>query len=63
MAKCEVHISIVTDLMMLIFFDIRVCHLAGVVINQLKENQPELGINDHQVKCVEIAGLCQDIGK
>ena len=47
-----------------VYIYISVCHLAGVVINHLKENnQEDLKISDHEEKCVEIAALCQDIGK
>lgn len=39
-----------------------VCHLAGQLVKSLKEKQPELKITDDDVKCVQLAGLCHDIG-
>ncbi|XP_013073388.2 deoxynucleoside triphosphate triphosphohydrolase SAMHD1-like [Biomphalaria glabrata] len=39
-----------------------VCHLAGVFIKALRETQPELGITDQDILCVQIAGLCVNLG-
>ena len=39
------------------------CYLAGKVIKHLKRDQPELEITDFEVKCVQLAGLCHDLGK
>lgn len=39
-----------------------VCHLAKVFVNILQENQPELNITLQDALCVEVAGLCHDIG-
>ncbi|KAJ3150639.1 SAM domain and HD [Geranomyces variabilis] len=41
---------------------IGVCHLAGVLVEHFRTNQPELGITDNDVKCVKLAGLCHDLG-
>ncbi|KAG6818716.1 hypothetical protein H0H93_002532 [Arthromyces matolae] len=39
-----------------------VAFLARSMATDLKNNQPELGITDRDVECVEIAGLCHDLG-
>jgi deoxynucleoside triphosphate triphosphohydrolase SAMHD1 len=39
-----------------------VFYLASKLINNLKNNQPELNISDDDIECVEIAGLCHDLG-
>eukprot|EP00966_Prymnesium_polylepis_P115223 2663584-Prymnesium_polylepis.1 len=41
---------------------IGVAHLAGVQINHLRKEQPELGISDDDVLCVKLAGLVHDLG-
>ena len=39
-----------------------VAHLAKVFVNYLQENQPELNITEQDALCIELAGLCHDIG-
>ncbi|KAF7354635.1 Deoxynucleoside triphosphate triphosphohydrolase SAMHD1 [Mycena sanguinolenta] len=39
-----------------------VAHLARSMVEHLRLNQPELGITPREVNCVQIAGLCHDLG-
>jgi HD superfamily phosphohydrolase len=39
-----------------------VSHLAKLFVGHLRANQPELLITDEEILCVEIAGLCHDLG-
>ena len=39
-----------------------VCHLAGQLLKAIMNNQPELDVSDKDMLCVEIAGLCHDLG-
>uniref|UniRef100_A0A8C2IUS8 HD domain-containing protein n=1 Tax=Cyprinus carpio TaxID=7962 RepID=A0A8C2IUS8_CYPCA len=39
-----------------------VAYLAGCLVKILHDNQPELNITKHDFLCVQIAGLCHDLG-
>ncbi|XP_051742784.1 deoxynucleoside triphosphate triphosphohydrolase SAMHD1-like [Ctenopharyngodon idella] len=41
---------------------IGVAHLAGCLVKSLQEKQPKLHIDNRDVLCVQIAGLCHDLG-
>ena len=47
---------------MTFFTIIGVAHLARLMVDRLRENQPDLNITDRDVRCVELAGLCHDLG-
>ncbi|XP_059178802.1 deoxynucleoside triphosphate triphosphohydrolase SAMHD1-like [Physella acuta] len=42
---------------------IGVCHLAGQLARSLQEHQPSLGITEQDILCVEVAGLCFNLGR
>ena len=44
-------------------YTLRVAHLAGELVQMLKQQQSELEITDDDVLCVKIAGLCHDLGE
>ncbi|KAF5343308.1 hypothetical protein D9756_011590 [Leucocoprinus leucothites] len=39
-----------------------VAYLSRLLASRLQSNQPELNITDRDIDCVEIAGLCHDLG-
>ncbi|XP_060772802.1 deoxynucleoside triphosphate triphosphohydrolase SAMHD1-like isoform X2 [Neoarius graeffei] len=41
---------------------IGVAHLAGCLLKSLRDKQPELNITEKDILCVQIAGLCHDLG-
>ena len=45
-----------------IFCIVGVAYLARSMATHLQKSQPKLGITDRDVECVEIAGLCHDLG-
>lgn len=38
------------------------CYLAGILIDRLHKDQPELGINERDITCIRVAALCHDLG-
>ena len=41
----------------------RVGYLAGELVETVQRKQQELGINEVDVLCVKLAGLCHDLGQ
>ena len=50
------------EYMLLTALSCSVSHLAGQLARSLRRRQPELDITDQDILCVEIAGLCHDLG-
>ncbi|XP_042872916.1 deoxynucleoside triphosphate triphosphohydrolase SAMHD1-like [Penaeus japonicus] len=44
------------------YISYRVCHLAGQLVRAIQARQPNLGITRKDVLCVQMAGLCHDLG-
>ncbi|XP_053400920.1 deoxynucleoside triphosphate triphosphohydrolase SAMHD1-like [Mercenaria mercenaria] len=40
-----------------------VCYLAGKLLKTIREQQPDEPITDRDILCLEIAGLCHDLGQ
>lgn len=38
------------------------CYLAGKFVKKLRRRQPELGITESDVLCVQVAALCYNLG-
>jgi hypothetical protein len=38
-------------------------HLARKIVEHLRKQQPHLEITDRDIRCVQLAGLCHDLGK
>lgn len=45
-----------------LLFD-RVAYLAGELVRTLQQNQEDLKITERHILCVQIAGLCHDLGE
>ncbi|KAJ1952038.1 SAM domain and HD, partial [Dispira parvispora] len=37
-------------------------YLAGNLITRFQETQPELAITERELRCIQVAGLCHDLG-
>ncbi len=47
----------------MMFACVSVAYLAGRLVKVLHDNQPELKITKQDFLCVQIAGLCHDLGE
>jgi len=43
--------------------EIGTSYLAGMMVEKIRDKQPELNITERDVLCVKLAGLCHDLGK
>ena len=59
LCKCTIPINVLGSYIV----PCRVCYIAGEFARCLQRKQPELEITDKDVLCVQIAGLCHDLGE
>ena len=46
----------------MLIVDAGTAYLSRQIITAIRSRQPELEITDRDVRCVELAGLCHDLG-
>ena len=54
--------DVILFIILMCCFFLGVAHLAGLLAERLRRVQPELGITARDVQCVQLAGLCHDLG-